>query len=70
MWLNILIPVITLIIGLAAGFFIGLQYFKSQMEKLQRDPKMLQDMARKMGYNPNKQQLNQMQQMMNKKKGK
>jgi uncharacterized protein YneF (UPF0154 family) len=67
MWAYI-IPIVTLIIGLAGGFFIGIFYFKKQMEKMQNDPKMIQEMAKKMGYNVNKQQMNKMQQMMKNKK--
>lgn len=58
--------IVSLIVGLVGGFFIGIAFFKKQMEKMQNDPKMIQEMARKMGYNVNKQQLNQVQQMMKK----
>lgn len=58
--------IVSLIVGLVGGFFIGIFFFKKQMEKMQNDPKMIQEMARKMGYNVNKQQLNQVQQMMKK----
>lgn len=61
-----IVGIACLIIGLVGGFFLGLYYFKKQMEKMQNDPKMIQDMARKMGYNVNRQQLNQVQQMMRK----
>lgn len=61
-----IVGVVCLIVGLVGGFFLGLQYFKKQMEKMQNDPKMIQDMARKMGYNVNRQQMNQVQQMMRK----
>lgn len=64
MWWNYVIPIVTLIIGLVAGFFIGTYYLQKQMEKMQSNPKMLQDMAKKMGYNVNKSQLNQMQKAM------
>lgn len=66
--MDIIIPMITLIVGLVGGFFIGLYYFRKQMEKMQNDPKMIQEMAKKMGYNVNKQQMNKMQQMMKNKK--
>ncbi len=66
--MGIIIPIITLIVGLVGGFFIGLYYFRKQMEKMQNDPKMIQEMAKKMGYNVNKQQMNKMQQMMKNKK--
>ncbi|MFS0726137.1 YneF family protein [Paenibacillus sp. 1P07SE] len=65
MW-DIVIPVITLIVGLVGGFFIGVFYLRKQLEKMQSDPEMLQKMAKQMGYNMNKQQLQKAQSMMNK----
>ena len=65
---DILFPVITLIIGLVGGFFIGIFYFRKQLEKMQNDPGMLQEMAKKMGYNLNNKQLSKAQQMMKNKK--
>lgn len=64
--LDIVIPVITLIVGLVGGFFIGVFYLRKQLEKMQSDPEMLQKMAKQMGYNMNKQQLQKAQGMMNK----
>ncbi|GIQ69190.1 YneF family protein [Xylanibacillus composti] len=64
MWTTVIVSVITLIVGAVAGFFIGTMYLRKQIEKMQSDPKMLQQMARQMGYNVNKQQLNKMQQAM------
>lgn len=61
---DIVIPIVTLIAGLAGGFFIGVFYLRKQLEAMQRDPAMLQKMAKQMGYNVNKQQLQRMQQMM------
>lgn len=69
MW-DYLIPIVTLIIGLAGGFFIGVYYLKAQMEKMQNDPQMIQKMAQKMGYNVNKQQMQKMQKMMKNQKWK
>lgn len=63
MW-DIIIPVTTLIVGLVGGFFIGVFYLRRQLEQMQNDPKMLQQMAKQMGYNVNKQQLQRMQHMM------
>jgi uncharacterized protein YneF (UPF0154 family) len=65
-----IIPIITLIVGLVAGFFIGVYYLRKQIEKMQNDPDMLQKMAKQMGYNMNKQQLNKAQNMMKKQKWK
>ncbi|GIO32141.1 MULTISPECIES: YneF family protein [Paenibacillus] len=58
------IPVITLIVGLVGGFFIGVYYLRKQMEKMQSDPQMLQKMAKQMGYNLNNRQMQKAQQMM------
>ncbi|RXZ81278.1 YneF family protein [Paenibacillaceae bacterium] len=65
---DIIIPVITLIAGLVGGFFIGVFYLRKQIEKMQSDPDMLQKMAKQMGYNMNKQQMQKAQQMMNRQK--
>lgn len=67
MW-NVIIPIITGLAGIVIGFFIGAFYLRKQIEKLQNDPKMIQEMAKRMGYNVNKQQLNKVQQMMKKQK--
>ncbi|WP_409343039.1 YneF family protein [Paenibacillus sp. MBLB4367] len=67
MW-NIIIPIVTLIAGAAGGFFAGVYYLRRQLERMQNDPQMLQKMAKQMGYNMNKQQMNKAQQMMKKQK--
>jgi len=43
-------------------------YLRRQLEKMQNDPAMIQEMAKKMGYNLNKQQLGKAQQMMKNRK--
>jgi len=63
MW-NIVIPVITGLAGVVIGFFFGVFYLRKQLSRMQNDPKMIQEMAKRMGYNVNKQQLNKVQQMM------
>lgn len=63
MW-SYIIPILTLIVGLVGGFFIGVFYLKRQLESMQNNPEMLAKMAKQMGYNMNKQQLNKAQQMM------
>lgn len=63
MW-SYIIPIITLIVGAALGFFAGVFYLRKQIEKMQNDPQMIQKMAKQMGYNLNKQQMNRAQQMM------
>ena len=65
---DIVIPVATLVAGLVGGFFIGVYYLRRQLEEMQNNPEMLQKMARQMGYNINKQQLQRVQQMMKKQK--
>lgn len=62
--MDIVIPIITLIVGLIGGFFIGVFYLRKQMEKMQNDPQMLQKMAKQMGYNMNGKQMQRAQQMM------
>ncbi|MDO3680610.1 YneF family protein [Paenibacillus ehimensis] len=68
MWGYVITAVIALIAGGAAGFFIGVQYLRKQIEKMQSNPEMLQQMAKQMGYNLNKQQMQKMQSMMKKQK--
>lgn len=65
MW-TVIISIITLIVGAVGGFFVGVFYLRKQLEKMQSDPEMLQKMAKQMGYNMNKQQLQKAQQMMGK----
>lgn len=65
---QIVTPVITLIVGLVGGFFIGVYYLRKQIENMQNNPDMLRDMAKKMGYNINNQQMNRVQQAMKKQK--
>ena len=69
MW-NWIIPILTLIVGLVGGFFIGVFYLRKQIESMQSNPEMLQQMAKKMGYNLNKKQMQQMQNMMKNQKWK
>lgn len=64
MWWNWVIPIVTLIVGLVGGFFIGAYYLRKQLEKMQSDPQMMQKMAKQMGYNLNPKQMQQAQQMM------
>jgi hypothetical protein len=63
MW-NVIIPIVTLIIGAVIGFIIGVFYLRSQLTKMQNNPEMLAKMAKQMGYNMNKQQIQKAQQMM------
>jgi uncharacterized protein YneF (UPF0154 family) len=61
---NIIIPIVTLIVGAILGFIAGVFYLKNQLTKMQNNPEMLSKMAKQMGYNMNKQQLQKAQQMM------
>ena len=61
---DIIIPILTLIVGAIAGFAGGVVYLRRQLTKMQNDPEMLQKVARQMGYNLNKQQLQRAQHMM------
>jgi len=63
-WMTVIISIVTLIIGAVGGFFVGVYYLRKQLEKMQSDPAMLQKMAKQMGYNMNKQQLQKAQSMM------
>lgn len=63
-----IIPIVTLILGVAIGFAAGVYYLKNQMTKMQADPAMIQKMAKQMGYNVNSKQINQMKNMMKKMK--
>ena len=67
MWAWI-IPIVTLLVGGVGGFFIGVYYLRKQLENMQNNPEMLQQMAKQMGYNMNKQQMTKVQQMMKKQK--
>jgi uncharacterized protein YneF (UPF0154 family) len=67
MWMWI-IPIVTLLAGGVGGFFVGVYYLRKQLENMQNNPEMLQQMAKQMGYNMNKQQMTKVQQMMKKQK--
>ncbi|PZE19743.1 YneF family protein [Paenibacillus xerothermodurans] len=67
MW-DYIIPIVTLLVGAVGGFFAGVYYLRKQIENMQNNPEMLAQMAKKMGYNMNKQQMQKAQQMMKKQK--
>lgn len=62
--MNIALPIITLVVGLLGGFFIGVYYLRRQMTTMQNDPEMLQKVAKQMGYNLNGKQMQRAQQML------
>lgn len=59
-----IIPIVTLIVGLVAGFFGGSYYLRRQLSNMQMDEKQIQAMARSMGMNLNQKQLKQMSRTM------
>ncbi len=63
MW-NWIIPILTLLVGLAGGFFLGAYYLRRQMSNMQMDDKQIQQMARSMGMNLNQKQLKQVSRNM------
>jgi len=67
MW-DWIIPLITLIVGLIVGFVIGVFYLRKQIMNMQKDPQMLQKLAKQMGYHLNHQQLQKVQKMMKNRK--
>lgn len=66
--MDIILPIATFVIGGIAGFAGGVFYLKRQLTKMQNDPETMKQMAKQMGYNLNKNQMNQMQKMMNQKR--
>lgn len=62
--MDIIIPIITFIIGLIIGALIGIYYLRKKMQGLSMDDKQMQQLARQMGVNLNKKQLNQVNRMM------
>lgn len=68
MWSYVITGIAALIAGGVGGFFVGVFYLRKQLEKMQSSPEMMQQMAKQMGYNLNKQQMQKMQQMMKKQK--
>ncbi|GIP19699.1 hypothetical protein J40TS1_53410 [Paenibacillus montaniterrae] len=75
-WYNIVIPIVTLVVGLIGGFVIGVFYLRKQIENMQNNPEAMrkqlesmnpetmQRMAKSMGLNLNNKQMQKAQQMM------
>lgn len=61
---DIIIPILTLLLGLVGGFYGGTWYFKREAGNMQMDEKQLQQLGRSMGVNLNQKQLNQMTRKM------
>ncbi|WP_096435304.1 YneF family protein [Alteribacter populi] len=65
MWVNILIGVLSLLAGVAIGFFVARQYMMSYMKKNPPiNEKMLRVMMMQMGMNPSQKKINQMMKAM------
>lgn len=62
--MDIIIPIVTFIIGAVGGFAGGVFYLRRQMSNMSMDNKQIQQMARQMGMNLNQKQLNQMNRKM------
>lgn len=62
--MDIVIPIITFIVGGILGFVVGAIYLRKQMMNMTMDNKKMQDMAKKMGMNLNQKQMNQVNKMM------
>ncbi|SDN30885.1 YneF family protein [Alkalicoccus daliensis] len=66
LWLAILLIVIALLAGIAAGFFIARKYMMNYMKKNPPiNEKMLRVMMMQMGMNPSQKKINQMMKAMN-----
>ena len=62
--MDIIIPIVTFIVGAVGGFAGGVFYLRRQMSNMSMDNKQIQQMARQMGMNLNQKQLNQMNRKM------
>ena len=66
LWAIILIPIVTLILGAVAGFFISRWYFKKQLkENPPINEKMIRAMFRSMGRNPSEKQIREIMRNVN-----
>ncbi len=62
--MDIVIPIVTFVVGAIGGFAGGVFYLRRQMSNMSMDNKQIQQMARQMGMNLNQKQLNQMNRKM------
>lgn len=65
-WINFILPIVALLIGIVIGFYFGVQFLKKQMMNMTLDDQQLKEMAKRMGYNLNSKQLQQVKQMQKK----
>lgn len=65
-WAQILVPILTLLTGAVAGFFIARAWFKRYLEKNPPvNEKMIREMMRQMGRTPSEKQVRQIMSSMN-----
>ncbi len=62
--MDIVIPTLTLIVGIIIGFIVGVHYLKRKMTNMTMDENQMKQMAKQMGMNLNQKQINQMNRMM------
>lgn len=64
-WLQIVLPIITLLVGAVVGFFVSRRYFQKYLEK---NPPITENMIRammsQMGRKPSEKQVRQVMQSM------
>ncbi len=65
-WAQIVVPILTLLTGAVAGFFIARAWFKRYLEKNPPvNEKMIREMMRQMGRTPSEKQVRQIMSSMN-----
>ena len=63
MW-DIIIPILTFILGLIVGAVFAARALKKQMSTMQNDPKQIEAIAKSMGVKLNQKQLNKVTRQM------
>lgn len=66
--LDILIPIVTFVVGIIIGGIGATFFIKNKMKNLLNDPKQIQSIAKSMGYNLNQKQMNLVAQNIKKQK--
>ncbi len=65
LWLQIVLPILTLLIGAVVGFFLSRSYFKKYLEKNPPiNENMIRAMMSQMGRTPSEKQVRQVMQSM------
>ena len=66
LWLQITLPIVTLIVGLIAGFYLSQRYFKKYLrENPPVNENMIRAMMMQMGRKPSEKQVRQVMASMN-----